>query len=250
MKSEIIVTTITILLLSTFLNSQAQNNYIVSGRDTIAGEITIPAKNIGNIDYIFFRDDSGKKRITAVQIKSFYRDNKFISVKYLERYYFMKCVDCSGYLYYLKYRPENSLDYPGAILMKKDGEILEVPLFGFKKKLSVFLSECAELSRDIENGRYSRSEVELITEKYNSCIAEKTEDLMIPPEYLQLISKIDNDPNLSPETKNDLTDNIKTVYEKSQSADPIPGYLIRSLMEMGEKSGYLKEIEGLLKNIK
>lgn len=118
-----------------------------------------------------------KKTVLALhQIKSYsLKGETFKPVKGPAGYAFMKLLK-TGYVSLYAFQPENQTTYDGRFLTKKDGTGTEVPNLSFKKIMSRFLEDCADVAAKIESGDLSKKELDQIIDQYNQCMNVKTSE--------------------------------------------------------------------------
>jgi hypothetical protein len=56
----------------------------------------------------------------------------------------------------------------GYLMQKGNGEMYKPSFWSFQKSMAEYLSDCPELSTRIANGEFSKSDIQLIVESYNS----------------------------------------------------------------------------------
>ncbi|MBL3657451.1 hypothetical protein [Fulvivirga sediminis] len=254
---------ILILLLATHY-SHAQEDYLVTlKRDTIKGEAQILLPSERN-DEIIFKTDEDKTRYKAYQLLSFYHEGEqYVPVKMPEKYAIMKVVK-PGYLSLLSYRIDNNYDFGNLYLLKKTGEGTEVPTFLFKKMMTDFLANCAEVSKKIENKEYKRSDIETIVDEYNNCIIRQTADTYSNEEpvkknnaqatdhpALAIIKNIKTTlESYSKEETEDIIAVLSDLSDKLSKGEKIPSYMVGALKEESEPFKQIQaDVESLIQSI-
>ena len=173
-----IVIHIVLLLLFLLIHqcSSAQADYLVTtSGDTVRGEIKMLL--YGNEKRVQVKSENGKETYSIFQTKGFNYDNQlYHPVKGPEGYTFMKLLK-SGYLSLYAFTPSNSTTYSNQLLLKADGDALEVPNLGFKKRMADFLGDCGDTGAHIESGDLTKKELDQIIDEYNKCIQAKTRKL-------------------------------------------------------------------------
>lgn len=191
--------------------------------------------------------DKKKTTYSMFQISSFqFKGEAYRPVKGPTGYTFMKVIK-SGYLSLMAYQLENQVTYDGRYLIKKDGRGTEVPNLSFKKILTNFLSDCNEVSAKIENGDYSKRELEKIVDEYNVCIVNKTTSqkktdqpvvkeapiVQIDKTKLTAWEFLEQKVNEQAafDSKDNVLEMIAEVKKKISRQEKVPNFLIQGLKE-------------------
>jgi hypothetical protein len=156
--------------------------------DTIHGLIAIPVLSVFNVPYdpfwFLFRDttDNYKKRKFArSEVRGFRldRDSVVYEMRLLDTVAYMAKIytDTSDYLAYYEIQTSRGLDNFYHVLQKK-GDAGEVwysddAFQGFKKRVTGYLHDDAELCDKIEKGIYKRADIVRIIREYNALHAKK-----------------------------------------------------------------------------
>ena len=160
-----------LLLNSQLIKAQNTEYYIDNSRDTIFEKIKLPLKSQDIADYFYIGSES--KKIYANSVLTVFKEDQYISVNHYNRHYLMRCEACNGYLKILEYKNKGELNYDGKILLKENGDKVDVPMFGFRQKIALFLKDCMSDS-SFEKKYLKKSNLKKIVEDYNSCISSKT----------------------------------------------------------------------------
>lgn len=173
MKNTICLFISLFISVSLSIDLSAQDFLITAKGDTLRGKIKILG-NQTDARIQFVNAQKERKNFTMFQVKEvFIKNEKFIPVKNGQRYVYMKALR-EGYLGLYAFQLENQITYDGRFFLKKDGQGLEVPNLTFKKTVSRFLSECAEVEAEMENGNLGKSDLIKIVDRFNACIEAKT----------------------------------------------------------------------------
>lgn len=207
-------------------SSNGQDFVVTNKMDTIYGDISFDS---------FSNDLSLKNKIDKYTLKPYqinsvhYKNDIYKPIVYNKTRVFAKAI-INGDLNLYLIRPEKEYEFSIKILLKKNGDILEVSKIGFKKYVSDFLVECTDLSTKIKDGTYKLGNLNTIIEEYNT-----------------QCSTINSDPDSISELK-DLYQLLSDIYSKLDQNEPIPPYLKKALKEY-ENQDLKRLIEKLLEKI-
>lgn len=237
---------------------QAQDKVILASGDTLEGKVNImyPDKYFEEIS---LEDSNTRRRMKAYEFVWLLKDDEiYRTIKNEDKYQIMK-LEKPGYLSLYYYRVDQSYNFGGLYALRRDGIGTDIPNMGFKKTMSRFLSDCNAVSADIEAGLYKRKDLERLTDAYNACIQQKTEDLqkgrkdnaVVTNESSEIIGTINA---LITESESlgydDLTPILKDIKEKIEDGDEIPNYLKRAVEDQVDKKNPLYDkLTALLKEI-
>lgn len=236
MKHLLISTTLLFFTLIAAV-STAQDYVVTAKGDTVKGKVKIFVNALDKRVQVIQPD---KKRITftILQVRGFISDGEYFQpVKYSDTYMFMKLLK-QGYLSLYAFQMKGQLTYDGRYLLKMDGQGIEVPNLGFKRNMTRFLNECAELAAQIEEGKHGYSDLDQIIDLFNECINTKTiaqssnavkENTVAPinlEQWNTLETKVQNS---SIQEKNDALDMIKDIKNKIEKGEQVPKFLIEAL---------------------
>jgi hypothetical protein len=243
--------------------THAQSDFIVTlQNDTLRGEVMLA--NYGNlsIEQIMLKKDGKKTVYKSNQIKAFQmKGDEYHTIRDYQGYKFMKLVQ-GGYLSSYLYCLPGKEDFSQPLLVKRDGAIMSVPTFNFKKKMAEFLIDAPELVQKIEEGQWSRKEIETIVSEYNQFIAVKSKASAAAPAAvtsLELGTDISGDldrlrlqvakSNL--EKKGDILEMINDIEARLKRGEKIPGFMANGLLEYTEKEEETaKMVKALLAKVK
>lgn len=256
MRKTFILQSIVILIcFFGYFGVNAQSDYAVLTRgDTVYGKVQ--HLNYGLDQRIKLTAlNNEKTTYTILEVKGFKMDDDlFHLVKKYDRYMYMK-VGVAGYLSLYFYQMDNQLSWDGKFLHKKDGTGLDVPNLGFKRKLSEFLAEYDELSKEISSGKFTRNDLEEIVTHYNAWIDERTplriqtvkENDKVPEALIvgwsELESRVQASENL--DDKKNILEMIAEAKSKTERGEKIPDFLVnvlrKSLAEKPELTELLRK---------
>lgn len=246
-----------ILLLLVSQTAKAQDWLVTTSADTLKGEIAIELP-MERYEEITLKNDDGKQRFKAYQIVEFVHEGKtYKTVKHSDVYRIM-LQESEGYLSHFRYRENQGYEFASILLVKTDGESLEISNLTFKRSLSNFLKDCETVVEGFENKKYKRSDLDQIIIDYNNCIDQKTQYISSAvtvkeePEVSNhpgiavidsILKKTDGNSDL-----NAMLDDIKSKLSKGQA---VPGYLKSALTEQAAEMTDIKaDVEKLLELLK
>lgn len=221
---------------------------------TLQGEVIIDLATSGH-ESITLKNEDGKKRMMAYEFLSLAKDGeKYVPVKYGEKYRLMK-VRSEGYLSLYYFRYEESYEFGTPYLYKRDGAGTEIPNLGFRKRLSDFLSECPAVAESVKAGAYKKSEPEHIIADFNACITKKTQDtkarasenINLWHPALKLIALVRS--KVDPENE-ELMTLLADIEAKIVKGSPVPGYLKNALIrQTSDRVDLKKDVAELLERL-
>jgi hypothetical protein len=154
---------------------QAQDYVINTRGDTLIGEVKPLAFGLDKKVQII-SPDKRKLTLPILQVKEFHLKNEtYHPVRGEKGYTFMKLLK-PGYLSLYSFQLENQVTYDGLFLVKRDGASVEVPNLSFRKVLMKFLEDCEQVSKNINDGKYGKKDLNLIVDEYNQCVTDRTID--------------------------------------------------------------------------
>ena len=152
--------------------AKAQESYIITTRgDTLRGNVTFIQGD--KIDQVQIRG-SNRVMINALQIRYAYQNGTpFKPVKYQDKVRMMKVL-IDGYISYYAFQPsaENQA-YTNFLLVRADGERMEVPRLNFKREMMAFLDD-ASLNDSINRDLLNRNDLEHILKQFNKNLDQST----------------------------------------------------------------------------
>jgi len=248
-----------ILTLGLFIIGQAsfcQPNFLITTKgDTLYGDIKILSYDI--VDRVQITTDKKKKSFTALEARSVFLNNEmYHAVRHDSRYHFM-LLKQSGYLSLYGFRLDNQITYDGRLLIKRDGESIEVPNLTFKKMMQEFLKDCMSVSDRIKSGELGKKNIDSIITLYNACIEENTKlaaqvqassssSELVKPAIENLKYKIENS---SLNSKQDVLDLIKDIETKLNGNQPLPNYLLDGLKSYLSDTEYTSDLDRLIESL-
>jgi hypothetical protein len=167
-----------LLLLFMFMvaPSEAQESYLITSRgDTLHGNLTFIQGD--KIDQVQIRG-AKKVMINALQIRYAYQNGTpFKPVKYQDKVRMMKVL-IDGYISYYAFQPSaDNQAYNNFLLVRADGERMEVPRLNFKREMTAFLDD-ASLNDSINNDLLGRNDLEHILKQFNKNLDQSTVEKM------------------------------------------------------------------------
>ncbi len=240
----------------------AQTDYAITMKgDTLKGRIKI--LTFDQLDRVQVVTDDKKSQYSALEIRTL-RINGVVyhTVSYDRGFRYMKLIK-EGFLSLYGFRMANQSTYDGLYLLKKDGTGIEMPNLTFKKSMSGFLSDCAEVVERIKSGDLGRKDFDKIVDRYNSCLQFKTERKAVEPQVAPvteveseqmmavnaLIGKVDTSTTL--ENKTDLVDLLKDLRSKIARNEILPNYILKDIKnQLGANPDFAADVEKLLALLK
>jgi hypothetical protein len=232
---------------------QAQDYLVTTKKDTLRGKITIASYTTSDRAVLTAEADKKKSEyqaynVLAVRIDSF----TYIPVRTPDAFRFMR--QKKGGLVSLCFsRQAPGTPYNIPYLVKVSGEAMEVNALRFKKTVSRFLEECANVRQKIEEESLGRDDLEKIVDSYNRCLVLQTtvaftasEDPKL--EALTAFNKtLSKDATVPPEAM----DILKDLFAKVKEGRQAPNYLTDGLREaLKGHPAYAGELENLLATLK
>jgi len=216
----------------------AQDFLVTTKGDTIFGEIK--PLNYGPEKKVLIKTADKKKTVYSMFQVSFYSLEKetYYPVKGPAGYSFMKLLK-PGYLSLYGFQVENQTTYDGRFLLKRDGKGTEVPNLSFKKALTNFLDDCDQVAVKIENGVFSKRDLEKIVDEYNACINSNTSERLPVASTPSLKKKTDSWDVLAEKVKahenfdgqENTLEMISEIKSKISKSEKVPNFLIQGLKE-------------------
>ncbi|NBP70164.1 MAG: hypothetical protein EBU52_15640, partial [Cytophagia bacterium] len=226
---------ISFILLTTTLYAQ---DYVLTAKgDTLKGEVKMFVNGVEKRVQVT-QENKKKTTLNILQVKSFVlKKELYRTVKFGDTYVFMKLLK-EGYLSLYSFQLNGQLTYDGRYLLKLDGKGIEVPNLGFKKNMTRFLSECNNVTSQIESGTYGYSDLDTIIDLFNQCInsntfaqtaatlnSKKTPTVNLD-QWEALETKIQAS---SINEKNDALEMVKEIKNKLIKGEQIPKFLSEAL---------------------
>ncbi len=247
------------LLLITFgVTAFSQSDYAITLKgDTLKGRVKILTYD--QLDRVQVVVDDKKKSFSALEIRNLrIAGTTYHTVKFDNGFRYMKLIK-EGFLSLYGFRMANQATYDGIYFLKKDGTGLEMPNLTFKKSLSNFLAECPEVNERIKSGDLGRKDIDMIVDRYNSCLQFKTERRVDEPKIPAvteaesdkmiainaLITKAEAATNL--ENKTDIVDLLKDLRSKIARNEILPNYIMKDIKnQLGANPDFTADVEKLL----
>jgi hypothetical protein len=219
-----------ILMLVVYHCSHAQDYVVPLRGDTIKGNVRPSGSGAAQRVQIS-PIDSKKKSFGVVEVREYKFNNEvFRPVKGVNGYVFMKIIR-DGYLTLYGFQPDNQNNYDGRFLGKKDGSGIEVPNLTFKKSVGRFVSDCPTLAAKIDEGKFSKRDIEAIVDEYNDCISTNTKEVVVETKKLNPLDALETKvkQKSSFQGQNDALDMIAEMKKKIQRKEKIPNFMIEGL---------------------
>lgn len=246
-----------VITLSTAFEINAQDYVVTSKGDTITGQVKPlvfgPDKKVQ-----ITGDDKKKVSYPMFQVKSYrFKNEIYQPVKGPDGYTFMKLIH-EGYVSLYAYQLPNQVTFDGSFLLRRDGKGIDVPNLGFKKYMKNFMEDCPSTVEKLENGDYSKRDLQKIIDEYNACIDAKTID------HGKIITeKVETNKKLSAwdileekvkgeadfEGKANALEMIQDIKGKISKGEKIPNFLLGGLKSALTQENLKPELEAALKEI-
>ncbi len=246
-----------LLLLLTAIWSDAQDYVVTSKGDTVQGQIK---PLLYGVDKKVQVTDASKKKTTFAifQVRSYqYKGEIFQPVKGPDGYTFMKLIK-SGYLSLYYYQLPNQVTYDGTFLFRRDGKGIDVPNISFKKAMKSFLKDCPSIVDRIDNGEFSKKDLNNVIDQYNQCIESNTADheqvIAVKEEQNKKISawdvleqKVKEQSDF--EGKSNALEMIEEIKGKIAKSEKIPNFLIDGLKSSLNQEVFKADLDKALKEV-
>jgi hypothetical protein len=239
-----------IALVISAVELHAQDSYVLTLKgDTLRGPLKILSYDA--LDRVSINTDGKKVNLTAVQVRYlFFEETTYAPVQHEKTIRFMRVIR-PGYLTLYGYRQPYQTNYDSRLLVKMNGEQLDLPNIGFKKILSEFLADCETTAAKVKAGDFERSNVEAIVDDYNVCVAGQNKVVISTTKPTPLIeavaalrTKVDSS---SIESKKDVLDLLNDIDGKAKNKQSIPPYLASGLKSyLADKKEFEAELNNLL----
>ena len=240
------LTLLLILLMSG--SGWAQTGYAVTVTgDTIRGNIILESNE--KIDRVRIKNDKSVF-LSALKVKALQVENQeYRPVTYATKLRFMRVMK-SGYLSVLAFQSShNSFNYDGILLLKADGQMMELPRINFKKAMAEFIDD-KPLADSISAGFLGRSDLDEIVARYNKKIEVRTIEIMkynkaveagIPAaEIVQKIKRLITGSTF--EGKSDAIEILQDVEGKLTKGEAIPSYTLKALQSILKDQSNFKDL--------
>jgi hypothetical protein len=232
------------------LQLHAQDDYVVTMKqDTLRGTVRILSYDL--MDRVSVKTKGNKTNLTAVEARLLFIDSvSYAPVQHDNSIRFMRIIR-PGYLTLYGYRVQNQANYDSRLLVKMNGEKLDLPNIGFKKILSDFLSDCSSTSQKIKAGDFERTKVEVVVDDYNTCVANQNKVAIVTATPTPLIEAIGvlriKVENSSIDSRKDVLDLIADLDDKAKNNQTIPPYLSNGLKNyLADKKEFEVELSNVL----
>lgn len=252
-----------ILCILGYAVASAQSDYLVlTAGDTLYGKVV--HLSYGS-EHKVQLTEPGKKKVvySTMQVRSFrMKDDTYHLLKLYNRYMFMRLIT-PGYLSLYSFQPDNQANWDGRYLHKLDGQGIEVPNIGFKKRMTDYLSDCPEVAEQISEGNLSRNDLDDIINQYNLCIDQHTSSRQqeipekakdeVPVEKLNPWSELESaiKATESLTDKESILEMITEAKLKVGRGEKLPNFLIEGLKKsLAQKSDLSELLEKALKENK
>jgi len=231
----------------------AQSDYLITNKsDTLKGDIRILTYD--KIDRVQVSVEGKKETFTALQVLTVYKNNEsYKPVKFENTVRLMKVLK-SGYLSMYAYNLPNQSSYDGRYLAKLDGSYLDMPNISFKKILSNYLEDCADVSAKIKKGELGKNDMDSIIDEYNICVTKlkPKQPETTTSEESEAIQNLSNKiKELNFDSKEDAMDILKDMQSKVEKKEKVSKYLIEGLQSaLKDQSTVAEDLDKLIALLK
>jgi hypothetical protein len=239
-----------LILVTVVIDLRGQEEYVVTLKnDTLRGPVRLLTYDV--MDRVAVGSGSKKTSLKAVEVRYVVQDGfTYQPVQNNKAIRFMRVLR-AGYLTLYAYRQEFQSSYDSRLLLKMNGQKIDLPNIGFKKLLSEFLEDCPATALKVKEGEFDRSEVEAIVDDYNACVAAQNNVAIVtakPTPLVEAISALRAKVETSSlESKQEVLDLIKDLDNKAKRGQTIPAYLASSLKSyLGDKKEFEEQLNNLL----
>ena len=203
-------------------------------------------------------EDKKKEVYSMFQVRRYrLHDEIFEPVKGPDGFTFMKLIK-SGYLSLYNYQLANQVTFEGSYLLRRDGKGIDVPNISFKKVMKNFLKDCPDVTTRIDNGEYSRKNLNEIIDAYNLCIDKNTvtHEAVVAKQIDQskstsawdaLETKVKDAPDF--DGKPNALEMIQEIKGKVARSEKIPNFLIDGLKSALKDASFQPSLEAALKEL-
>lgn len=226
----------------------AQPGYVVSVTgDTLRGNLIIESNE--KIDRVRVKN-AKSVFLSALQVKSLQIENQaFKPVTYDSKLRFMRVMQ-DGYLSILAFQSShNSFNYDGILLLKADGEMMELPRLNFKKAMPEIIDD-KPLADSIAAGFLGRADLETIVARYNKKIQMRTAEIMkynkaveagLPVvEIVKKLRSIVSETTF--ESKGDALEILQDIETKLTRGEAVPSYTLKALQSVLKEQAAAKDL--------
>lgn len=252
MKNVCMIQVIFILIcVLCFSVANGQRDYMVLTKgDTLYGKVKHLSYGAEQSVQIEVEGQKKKAVYPMLQVRAFkISDDHYHLIRTSTKYIYMKLLS-SGYLSLYAFQFDGQNIWNGRYLYKTDGNGMEVPTIGFKKKMTEFLSECPVLVADIESGSLNRNDLDSILTKFNACILRNsnysnkeaptvTKNTTSVSVWEELESAIKN---ANVEDKESVLEMVTEAKSKSVNGEKIPNFLKDALQKAVKNNPTLEEL--------
>jgi hypothetical protein len=213
----------------------AQDYVVLAKGDTLRGVVKF--MSYGAEQQVQLTEPDKKKiNYPVLQVKAFQLENEqYHTIRTAEQYRFMRLVK-SGYLSLYSYQLDG-MTWNGSWLMKKDGNGIDVPNIGFKRRISEFVFDCKEVSMAVAEGKLGRNDLLEIIDHYNTCVENRTGSAEQTEEQTKKFNAWDEleiAVSAKPEFegRSDALEMIAEVKSKIRRSEKVPNFLTEGLTNL------------------
>lgn len=227
-------------------------DYIVTVRgDTLRGKVRIiPLSNIDNAQVIVENKKSEHSALNTLVVSM--GPDKYHTISIVDGYRFLKLAKSGAVNIYMA-RQSEGMPYNIPYLVKKTGEVLEVPNLFFGKKMASFLKDCPAIKQKLEDGQFGKKDLNQIVDEYNQCIEDQTKKAFASTQDPKLVALFQLNGRLreAASIPADVMDILADMYQKVKDGKGVPNYMIVALRgSLKDYPGYQMELDTLVEKLK
>jgi len=157
-----------------FAQLQAQDNqYIVKfNGDTIRGKLQLNLSGDNSMTMLFKAEGGKKEQIRPIRVKYVHYDEEyqFRSVPFYNQRLFMQIIKEDRHISYYNYiHKRNNSMMATKVVLKPNGEAIELSGITFRKQVTEFLDDCPEIVARLEAKKYRYKDHKQLFADYNDC---------------------------------------------------------------------------------
>lgn len=160
------------------LTAQSDQYIVKLNGDTIRGKLQINPSRDNTRSMYFKHTDGTKENIRPIRISYVYYDEEyqFRSVPFYNQRLFMQILKEDKNLSYYNYihKRDNSIA-ASKVVVKPNGESLELSALTFRKQITEFLGDCPSIVVKLDAKQYRYRDYEELFADYNDCATQNTQ---------------------------------------------------------------------------
>ena len=216
----------------------AQSGKVVLLRSgqTVEGDVSFVFREYYQNDQVVVRNDDGKSVFTPTEVRKVYKSDgsQYTPIKHDGKFQFVLVVS-EGYLGFYKYKnPEvPGSEFGAELLVKQNGETLDLQKRSFRKNMITFLSDCPPLVRELKEKKSTKVDLHRMILDYNQFMNDisVTGTIEVDGNTLVLIQQIKKEISNAEGSKDqeDLVEMLNDLITKLENGESVPKYLKKSI---------------------